>query len=246
MDGRGFFFLVGRLNILFKVSNLFSGASEQSLISKHPPLMGNSQIAWWNGGGGCRDVLVFKISRWYFTAAWKRDFKSKIRLCSYQAHGIFSLLPRAEKENRKERFVGIISHQFIWFHSSAASDGGRLSQPSATVKHTDVSEESSWNEIPSWLLPTVTSPRCQNVVRSESHSQGKPDVPDRRNLQVEVLKGCSIDALQRCWRHRRLSDLQCGTMSNWNRVQHNGYMGDIFKWKRKPCFYGLSGLMPTC
>lgn len=66
--------MVGRLSILFKVSdlhegvhfkkqvfllfcfyprekkqttqaNMFSGASEQSLISKHPPLMGNIQIA---------------------------------------------------------------------------------------------------------------------------------------------------------------------------------------------------------
>lgn len=33
-------------------TNMFSEASEQSLNSKHPPLMENSQIALWDAGRG--------------------------------------------------------------------------------------------------------------------------------------------------------------------------------------------------
>lgn len=63
-----------------------------SFNGKHPDSLMDA------GRGGCRHVLVFKISRRYFTAPLKRGLKLKMRLCSYQAHRIFSLLSRSGKK----------------------------------------------------------------------------------------------------------------------------------------------------
>lgn len=61
-----------------KQKNLtFSEASEQSLISKHPPLMGNSQITLKDVKKGV-GLLVFKIAPGIsFTAAFKRHFANQ-------------------------------------------------------------------------------------------------------------------------------------------------------------------------